>query len=73
LLDPLPARDEAALLRLFEGHPACAQRLALLGVDRYGVDWMRDGVRVRCGFDAPKTDDVSLRAALLDCLGRYAD
>jgi hypothetical protein len=58
LLDPLPARDEAALMRLFEGHPACSQRLALLGVDRYGVDWMRDGVRVRSAFDAPKTDEV---------------
>lgn len=72
-LDPLPARDEDALLRFFDDHAARTQRLVLLGVDRYGADLMRDGVRVRCAFEAPKSDDVSLRAALMDCIDRYAN
>ncbi|HTH58890.1 MAG TPA: pyridoxamine 5'-phosphate oxidase family protein [Paraburkholderia sp.] len=67
-LDPLPADQEDALLRFFDGHPARAAGVALLGVDRYGADFLRDGARLRCAFDAPQTDDASLRAALTDCI-----
>ena len=67
-LDPLPAEEEDALLRYFDDHPARTDRLVLLGVDRYGADLTRDGVRVRHAFDAPKPDGVSLRAALADCI-----
>jgi len=67
-LDPLPADDEDALLQFVAGHPACADRLVPLGVDRYGIDLLRDATRVRFEFEAPKIDDAALRAALADCL-----
>jgi hypothetical protein len=71
-LAPLPAGEEEALLQFFDNHPLRIRRPALLGVDRYGADLMRDGVRLRCTFDAPKSGDDALRAALADCLERHA-
>lgn len=71
-LTPLSADEEDALLRFFESHPAHTERLALLGVDRYGADLLRDGVRVRHAFDAPQSDELALRTALADCIDRQA-
>ncbi|WP_323119430.1 HugZ family pyridoxamine 5'-phosphate oxidase [Burkholderia alba] len=66
-LDPLPPLsfdEEQALWAAADRPPLHRAGLALLGVDRYGADWRRDGRRVRTPFDAPKTDPAAVAAAL---------
>lgn len=72
-LEPLPAGEEHALLSEYDAQPPRADGLVLLGVDRYGADFSRNGLRVRREFDAPKCDNVSLRAALTECVDAAAN
>lgn len=70
-LDPLPAEEEATLIKFFEAHPALRPGLELAGVDRYGVDLKIDGARTRFIFDTPQLDLQSLHAVLADCVERH--
>lgn len=72
-LDPLPPLDfdeENALIAQFTGH---AEGIQLLGVDRYGADLKVNGMRRRFVFDDAKLNTGNLRAALEDCMQRYAN
>lgn len=72
-LDPLPPLDfdeENALIAQFIGH---AEGIQLLGVDRYGADLKVNGMRRRFVFDDAKLNTGNLRAALEDCMQRYAN
>jgi heme iron utilization protein len=73
LLPPLAASDEDALIAEFGRRLAGAGGVELLGVDRYGADLKRDGVRHRCVFDGTGSDIETLHAALESCIERRAD
>lgn len=64
---PLAFDDERALWDAYDASAARRDGLELLGVDRYGADWRRDGRRVRTPFDAPQTDATALRERLIAC------
>jgi len=70
VLAPLTSDEERALWDAYDAarHPG----LALLGVDRYGADWLHDGRRVRTAFDAPQSDTDALRARLFACAQQIA-
>ncbi|MGF6769498.1 hypothetical protein P3T18_001968 [Paraburkholderia sp. GAS199] len=75
-LDPLPPLDfeeESAMLDLISSHSALTAKLQVMGVDRYGVDLKIDAVRTRFHFEDAKLNTESLRAALQDCIERYAE
>jgi hypothetical protein len=69
-LPPLAASEEDALIAEF------GRRLGgveLLGVDRYGADLKRNGVRHRFAFDGVQSDTETLHAALEVCIERHAN
>ncbi|ABE28677.1 pyridoxamine 5'-phosphate oxidase family protein [Paraburkholderia xenovorans LB400] len=70
LLPPLAFDEENALIAQFAGH---AEGIHLLGADRYGADLKVNGVRSRFVFDDAKLNIGNLRAALEDCMQRYAN
>ncbi|WP_368622992.1 HugZ family protein [Paraburkholderia sp. BR13444] len=75
-LDPLPplaASDEDALIAEFGRRFSGAGGVELLGVDRYGADLKRNGVRRRFAFDDARSDTGTLHAALEVCIERHAD
>lgn len=72
-LDPLAVADERALIEEAVRHPSCGESLSVAGVDRYGVDLIQGGLRVRFAFDMPKLDPQSLHEALQDCIERHID
>jgi putative heme iron utilization protein len=75
-LDPLPPLgfdEENALIEHFTARSSGTRGLQLLGVDRYGADLKRDGVRTRFPFDDAKRNTETLHAALEDCIQRHAN
>jgi putative heme iron utilization protein len=75
-LDPLPPLgfdEENALIEHFTARSSGTRGLQLLGVDRYGADLKRDGVRTRFSFDDAKRNTETLHAALEDCIQRHAN
>lgn len=75
-LDPLPPLafdEENALIEHFARRAGHVDGLTLLGVDRYGADLKRDGVRSRFVFDDAKLNTETLHGALEDCIERYAN
>ncbi|WGS50093.1 pyridoxamine 5'-phosphate oxidase family protein [Paraburkholderia sp. D15] len=75
-LDPLPPLsfdEENTLIEHVADRTASVDGLQWLGVDRYGADLKRDGIRARVAFDDPKMNSESLHAALEDCISRYAE
>jgi putative heme iron utilization protein len=75
-LDPLPPLgfdEENALIEHVAPHAEQVDGLELLGVDRYGADLKRDGVRSRFVFDDAKLNTETLHGALEDCIQRYAN
>lgn len=66
-LPPLAFDEEAALWDAYDAGDARRDGLELLGVDRHGADWRRDGRRVRTPFDAPQADAGALRDRLIAC------
>jgi len=75
-LDPLPPLDfdeENALIEHFTARSSGTRGLQLLGIDRYGADLKRDGVRTRFAFDDAKRSTETLHAALEDCIQRHAN
>ncbi|MBN3792634.1 pyridoxamine 5'-phosphate oxidase family protein [Burkholderia sp. Ac-20353] len=71
---PLAFDDEQALWAAYDAGDARRAGLDLLGVDRYGADWRRDGQRdgrrLRTAFDAPQDDIDRLRVQLIECARR---
>ncbi|SMG34998.1 hypothetical protein SAMN06265784_103306 [Paraburkholderia susongensis] len=75
-LDPLPplaAAEENALIEEFGRRMGSAGGAQLLGIDRYGADLKRDGIRRRFAFDDARSDTETLHAALEVCIQRHAD
>jgi hypothetical protein len=75
-LDPLPSlgvEEENTLLGHFAAPSSGTRKLELLGVDRYGADLKVDGARTRFAFDDAKLNSETLRAALEECVQRYAN
>lgn len=75
-LDPLPPLafdEENTLVEQLASHSGRASGFQLLGVDRYGADLKVNGVRSRFAFDDAKLNTGNLRAALEDCMQRYAN
>jgi heme iron utilization protein len=70
-LEPLASEDETALLGFFSEHAGRMEDLEAIGVDRYGVDLKKAGLRMRVAFDEPANDMASLHAALEDCIARH--
>ncbi|GAB5098568.1 MULTISPECIES: HugZ family pyridoxamine 5'-phosphate oxidase [unclassified Caballeronia] len=71
-LEPVSSADEVALCKIFDAYNARPANLALLGIDRYGCDLLRDGTRNRFTFDKPKLNGDELRTALIDCIERQS-
>ncbi|MGS0892642.1 HugZ family pyridoxamine 5'-phosphate oxidase [Burkholderia stagnalis] len=69
-LPPLAFDDEQALWEAYETSGARRDGLDLLGVDRHGADWRRDGRRVRTPFEMPESDTGALRDRLMACARR---
>ncbi|WP_144111189.1 HugZ family protein [Paraburkholderia sp. BCC1886] len=72
-LPPLGFEEERALLERHVDKAALPKGLEVLGVDRYGVDLKRGGLRIRFAFDEAQPENETLHAALEDCIERYAD
>ncbi|MGF6872248.1 HugZ family protein [Paraburkholderia sp. MM5477-R1] len=75
-LDPLPplaVSEEDALIAEFGHRLSGTGGVELLGVDRYGADLKRNGVRHRFAFDGARSDTGTLHAALEVCIERNAD
>ncbi|RFU47239.1 HugZ family protein [Paraburkholderia sp. DHOC27] len=69
--EPLAFADEQALLGFFAAHPQRPSHLELLGVDHYGADLKAHDSRMRLAFDERLIDNLSMRAALEDCMTRH--
>ncbi|SIT35189.1 putative heme iron utilization protein [Paraburkholderia ribeironis] len=75
-LDPVPPLEideETALIEEFRGRVTDASEFELLGIDRYGADLKRKGLRTRFAFDAAGLNIETLRAALQACIQHYAN
>ncbi|MCG1019593.1 MULTISPECIES: HugZ family protein [Burkholderiaceae] len=65
--DGLPAlaeHEEQALIDALTPSDAAARGFRLLGVDRFGADWVQHGCRARVALNEPQNDLEALRAAL---------
>ena len=72
-LEPLSAAQEMSLCAEFDAYPGRPENLRLLGMDRYGCDWLSGSVRNRFTFDYPKQTDEELRAALIGFIAQQMD
>lgn len=75
-LDPLPALEsdqEEALIGEFTDAFFNRSGYQLIGVDRYGADLRKDGLRKRFPFDSGMPDRETLHAALEDCMQRQTN
>lgn len=72
-LPSLAASEEDALIAEFSHRLGGAGGVELLGIDRYGADLKRNGVRRRFAFDGARSDIETLRGALEICLDRQTD
>jgi putative heme iron utilization protein len=70
LLEPLSYEDESALCEYFDAYPERPAEIRLLGIDRYGCDFLCKGSRNRFTFDKPGRTPDELKLALMNCLGR---
>lgn len=60
----LVEHEEQALIGALTPGDAVARSFRLLGADRFGVDWMRHGRRVRVALNEPRNELDALHAAL---------
>jgi putative heme iron utilization protein len=70
-LDAFPAIDESSeqsILAEFTANQSLPHHVELLGVDRYGIDWVRNGVRGRVAFHEPIADAAILRSAVIESI-----
>jgi putative heme iron utilization protein len=70
-LDAFPAIDESSeqsIFAAFTSNQSLPPHVELLGVDRYGIDWARNGVRGRVAFPEPIEDAAILRSAVIESI-----
>jgi heme iron utilization protein len=70
-LEPLAFEEESTLLAFFAEHARRPNHLEAIGIDRYGVDLKKHGLRMRFAFDEPANDVASLHSALDHCISRH--
>ncbi|KAG0162730.1 hypothetical protein DFQ28_010902, partial [Apophysomyces sp. BC1034] len=68
---PIPENDEQALIDALTPNDAAARDFRVLGVERFGVDWMRHGRRARVALTEPRSDVDELRVVLAAELRQY--
>jgi heme iron utilization protein len=66
-LEPVSAEDESLLYEFSDTHANRPTHLRLIGVDRYGADFLIESVRNRFTFDQPKLSMEELTSSLTDC------
>jgi heme iron utilization protein len=69
-LEPLSPADESELHAFAIANSARPENLELLGIDRYGCDWVLKGVRNRFTFNEAALTQDELKAALSDCFAQ---
>jgi len=69
-LEPIAAAEESSLCAFFDAYAHRPTNLELLGIDRYGCDLLRGGIRNRFTFDKSKLTTDDLKAAVIDCFER---
>ncbi|VXC59396.1 Pyridoxamine 5'-phosphate oxidase [Burkholderia sp. 8Y] len=71
-LEPLNGDEESALCAFSDTYSGRPADIRILGIDRYGCDFVESGTRNRFTFDKPKLGVEDLKAALIDCFERHA-